>query len=80
MEHTDSEYAYLFCTESSTMIRLDLMMVCSKWRHQDTGIGIEDIDDDEMWDLSDKVIELLDGSDKRWTIEEIKELVADEDG
>lgn len=76
-EHTDSEYAHLFCTESITMVRLDLMMVCANWKHEETGIGIEDIGENNMWKLTDEEIDILDESDKKWSIEEIRELVND---
>lgn len=73
--HTDSEYAHLFCIESISMVRLDLMMVCAKWRHQDTGKSIEDIQEEQFWNLPSQVIDRLDEDDKKWTINEIKELI-----
>lgn len=77
--HTDTEYAHLFCRESICMVRLDLMTLCAKWRHQDTGLVIEDIEEENMWKLSDKVIDALDEDDKRWSIEEVRELIANEE-
>lgn len=73
--HTDSEYAHLFCIESISMVRLDLMMVCAKWRHQDTGKSIEDIMEEEFWNLPSQVIDRLDEDDKKWTIDEIRSLI-----
>lgn len=77
--HSDSEYAHLFCRESICMVRLDLMTLCAKWRHQDTGLVIEDIQEENMWKLPDKVIDALDEDDKRWSIEEVRELIDNEE-
>lgn len=76
--HTDTEYANLFCKESLAMIRLDLMMLCGKWVDEDTGDTLEDVAEEDMWKLSDNVIDILDKDDKRWTVEEVRELINEE--
>lgn len=73
--HTDSEYAHLFCRESISIVRLDLMMVCAKWRCNDTGKSLEEIGEDNFWKLPSQVIDILDKDDKRWTINEVRELI-----
>lgn len=73
--HTDTEYAHLFCRESISMVRLDFMIVCAKWRHQDTGKSIEEVKEDDMWLLSSEVIDILDKDNREWSIEDIKRLV-----
>ena len=78
-EHTNSEYAHVFCTQHISMVRLDFMTVCAEWKHEDTGVSIEDIGDEKLWKLSDNVIDKLDVDDKRWSIDEIRELVKEDE-
>ena len=72
--HRDSEYALLFCRESISMVRFDMMVVCAKWRHKDTGKSIEEFSGDNMWNLTEDQLDLLDKDDKEWSIEEIRGL------
>ena len=73
--HTDSEYAHLFCRESISMVRLDMMIVCANWRHKDTGKSIEEFSEENMWKLDEKAIDVLDDDDREWTIEEIRSIL-----
>ena len=73
-EHTDSEYAYLFCMESISMVRLDLMSLCAKWVDEDTGKSLEEYGDAPLFKLSDDVINKLNETNKKWTIDELRAL------
>lgn len=75
VDHTDSEYVHLFCTEAIAMVRLDYSFVCSKWVHEDndkTALGTVDC---YSWDLPDEVIEIIEKNDKKWSIDELEELI-----
>lgn len=77
-EHKNSDYAYVFCTNQISMVRLDMMTVCGKWTHKDTGKELEDYDDDiSQWNLPDQIIDKLDEVGKEWSIEEVRELVSE---
>lgn len=74
-EHTDSEYAHVFCRESISMVRLDLMSLCAKWVDEDTGKSLEEFIDAPLFELSDDVINKLDETGKKWTIDELRALL-----
>ena len=75
VEHTDMEYASLFCTEHISMVRLDFQFCCDKWEHQDTGEKLTDFDENcRVIKLSDEAIDFLDDKSKEWSIEEIREV------
>ena len=80
IEHTDSEYVHLFCTEWISMVRLDFQFVCSKWKHQDTGKELKDLGEHcYSWNLSDSVIDTIeDEKNGKWSIEEIEALINEE--
>ena len=79
VEHTDGEYARFFCIETISMVRLDYMFTCSYWKGKD-GKTIDESDMDKcIFNLSADVLEKLDVEDKKWTIEEIRQLVEDND-
>ena len=81
LEHTDSEYVHLFCTEWISMVRLDFQFCCSKWKHQDTGKELKDYGEHcYSWNLSDSVIDTIeDEKNGKWSIEEIEELIYEEE-
>lgn len=74
-EHRDSEYVHIFCQDALAMVRLDWSFVCKNWIHEDTGATAEDMGDCTMWNLPDEVIEIIENSCDRWSIEEIEELI-----
>ncbi len=74
-EHSDSEYVHLFCTDALAMVRLDWSFVCSNWVHEDTGATAEDVKECYSWNLPDEVIDIIENSEKRWSIDEIEELI-----
>ncbi len=81
IEHTDSEYARFFCSKTVAMVRLDFQFVCSQWEHKDTNESLKDLADkgcEETWNISDRALEILDQGDRKWSFEEIKELVENE--
>lgn len=78
-DHTDSEYAYLFCRESINMVRLDMMSLCGKWRHEDTGKSLEEYGDTPIFNLTDEQINTLNNRIEKWTISEVKELYDDKE-
>ena len=77
-EHEDIEYVRVFCRENISMVRLDKGLICcAKWEHKESRKTIEEMGDAPLWNLSEKVLEMLDNGGKR-TIDEIKEIVANE--
>ena len=75
VEHTDGEYARFFCTKTIAMVRLDFMFTCPEWENTDgETIGESDMDKC-IFNLPVEVIEKLDVDGKKWTIEEVRELV-----
>ena len=74
--HEDGEYARLFCTENISMVRLDFQTICTKWEHEKTRKPLEEFYDKEsMFDFSDEIVEILSDDSKKWSIEEIRELL-----
>ena len=72
-EHSDGYYARLFCSNWMSMVRLDYQFICEKWKKgDDTLDGKMECD---TWNIPSKVADIIDSSDKKWTFEEIKELV-----
>ena len=78
-EHSDNEYARLFCTENISMIRLDFQTICSKWQHHTSRKQLKDFVGEDRFDFSDEVADILDNTDKKWTIKEIRSLIEDDD-
>lgn len=76
--HSNIDYIHIFCMESLLMMRLDVRFVCAKWRHQNTGKCLEDYNNEDMWNLTDEVIDILDKDYREWSIDEVKELISDE--
>ena len=79
-DHPDSTYAYVFCMESISMVRLDMMSLCGNYKNEDTGKSLEEYGDAPLFDLSDEVINQLNETGKKWSIEEVKELLGDNIG
>lgn len=81
VEHTDSEYVHLFCTEWISMVRLDFQFVCSRWKDRENGKGLKDYGEGcDMWNLSDGVLNIIeDKRNGKWSIEEIEELINEEE-
>ena len=77
IEHTDSEYVHLFCTEWISMVRLDFQFCCSKWEHKETGKSLDDYGEDcYIWNIPSSVIDAIeDEKNGQWTIQEIEELI-----
>ena len=78
-EHSDNEYARLFCTENISMVRLDFQTICSKWQHHTSRKQLKDFVGEDRFDFSDEVADILDNTDKKWTIKEIRSLIEDDD-
>ena len=77
-EHTDSEYVHLFCTENISMVRLDMMVCCAKWEHQETRKNLKDYGDKPVWNLTDEVIDKIDETGVKLSIDEIREIIGDD--
>ena len=78
-EHTDSEYAHLFCMESIMMVRLDMFNVCTKWVSRDGRSLIDLGENTNQWSVSDEVIDKLnEDPNKMWSIEEVREVISNE--
>ena len=78
-EHTDGEYARHFCTYNIAIVRFDFQTLCSNWINEDTYEELPEIDErnflfDEKYDA---VFE--ERPYKRWSIEEIREVLNEED-
>lgn len=77
IEHSDSEYAMLFCSKTISMVRLDFQFCCREWEHEKTGETLKDLLEkgcDYSWDLSDEVIDKIEDGNL-WSFEEIEEVV-----
>lgn len=75
INHTDMDYASLFCTKTISMVRLDLQFCCDKWEHEQTGDKLKDMDMDCMvWKVPYELLDVFDDKSKEWTIEEINEV------
>ena len=75
VEHSDNEYARFFCIKTVSMVRLDFQFTCREWENE-KGDTIKDSDMDKcIFNLPMGAIDELDNTDKKWKIEEIRELV-----
>ena len=77
-EHqSDTAYSHHFCAYWMAMRRWDMQMfVCRHWKHKDTGKQLSEHDgDEEVFTIPASVMEKLHETDKKWSIEEIKELL-----
>lgn len=71
--NTDSTYVYHFCAYHMAMVRWDLQsFLCQYWISKD---GERLPDDDTLFDLSEHILKKLEKGDKKWSIEEIRELL-----
>ena len=76
-EHKDIEYVSIFCRNTIAMVRLDHLILCVEWTGED-GKTLKDYGDSTMYGLNDVVIDKLNESDKKWTIDEIREVINEE--
>ena len=74
VENSEFAYSHNFCTEHIAMIDFAFQFVCGKWTDKD-GNTVEGREDECAFDLPQKVLDVLIDEDKRWTFEEIEELV-----
>ena len=74
-EHTDSEYAHVFCKESISMVRLDLMSLCVNWHDKDTGKSLKEFGDARLFDLTDGQLDALNNRTEKWSIDEVRALI-----
>lgn len=73
-DQDDSNYAFLFCKENFSMVRLDMMSLCGNWKHENTGKSLEEYGDSPLFDLTDEQIDILNNREEKWSIDEIREL------
>ena len=74
VENSEFAYSHNFCTEHIAMIDFAFQFVCEKWTDED-GNTVKGRENECVFNLSDSIIETLVDEDKKWTFEEIKELV-----
>lgn len=67
----------IFCLHHIAMVELSLQICCGEWRSNDGLKSLEDYGEDTVWLLSDDIIELLE-TDKKWTYDEIIEVINEE--
>ena len=68
-------YSRVFCLHHIAMVELAFQFCCGEWKDRETGKSLEDYMDQDLWNLSDEIIDKINGEDKRWSFEEIRELV-----
>ena len=81
IEHSDMDYASLFCRKTISMVRLDFQFCCDKWEDNETGEVITDFDGNcDVWKIPNDLLEILDDESKEWSIEEIEGVLKDYEG
>ena len=75
-EHTDLEYGRFFCSKTVSMVRLDFQFTCHYWEDEN-GETIQGHEDDCIFNIPSDLIDKLEVKGKKWTFEEVKELIGD---
>ena len=79
-EHSNQDYAYVFCIHHIAMVRLDMQTFCINWADSKTGKELKDLGlDTSQWSIPDEIIDLLDEPDKEWSIDEVREAIENEE-
>lgn len=73
-ENSEFAYSHNFCSEHIAMIDFAFQFVCDKWTDKEDNT-IDGREDECIFNLPDSVIDIITSDDRKWTFEEIKELV-----
>lgn len=76
VDHSDFEYSHHFCTEWAAMVDFGFQFVCEKWS-DDEGNTVDGKEDECAFNLPQNVLDALVNEDKKWTFEEIRELMGE---
>ena len=73
-EHSDIDYATVFCKFNISMVRFDFQTLCIEW--EDNEGHTLPVEDGWNYKFSEKVLEVFESDDsKGWTIEDIREVI-----
>lgn len=75
-DESDVVYSNHFCKYWVAMVRWDLQgFICQHWKSDIDGKGLPDDKDEEMFTLNEHIFKKLQKGNRKWSIEEIKELL-----
>ena len=78
-DNSEFAYSHHFCVEWVAMIDFAFQFVCEKWI-DDEGNTVEGKEDECAFNLPQEVLDVIVKDDKKWTFEEIEELVNEVQG
>lgn len=73
-DNSEFAYSHHFCSEWVSMVDFNFQFVCEKWTDTN-GNNLQGREDECVFNLSDEVIKKLSSMDKKWSFEEIEELI-----
>ena len=77
-DNSEFAYSHHFCSKWVSMVDFSFQFLCEKWT-DDKGNTVDGKENECAFNLSQTVLDVLVNEDKKWTFEEIKELVDNAD-
>ena len=75
-EHSDFEYASVFCTYNISIVRFDFQTLCVSYVNEKT---FKELPKEDIWNFKfpEKMKYVFDDPNKKWSIEEVREAIKD---